>query len=1098
MESNTLQAPPVVAVVVVHDPGDWFDEVLDSFARQDYPNLRLLFLTTGSASDGSGATGGIDAGTPIQTDDGQTASSGLAARVTARLGSAFVRTVEANPGFGVVANEVLRLVDGDNGLFLICHDDIVMEPDALRIMVEELYRSNAGAVGPKLVEWTDPRTLQSVGMGLDRFGEVERVIESGEIDQEQHDGVRDVFVLPSACLLVRADLFRELDGFDRSIDFHGEDVELCWRIHHSGARVVVAPSARVRHRAMLESRRPDLPHERLKAQHRMRSVATLTATTRLPIRLIETIVLTMAELVVGLFTATFGQAWASLRALLGLVVRLPSILARRRTVKSIRRVPEREVTGLQARGSARLNSFLRSRDTTTYVSHDESVRRWRDGTTAPIIAWLVVVAAVLVGSRSFFDGGIPAVGEFLPFPDSPRLLLDSFASGWNGTGAGATSPNPTGWATLAGFSSLTLFRMGLLQTALTIGLVIVGAAGTWKLATVFPSARARIGALLVYAATPLVGGAMAGGRLTVLVTFATTPWIVHHLRRAAGIETADPGRSATTDLVDGLVPIDLAERCRRIVVLGLVLAIGAAFAPVVLVVALLLSLLLAAGTLLAFASWRTAMWFAVAGPASVAVATVLNLPWATTWSWAGIVGPSPIGDPRRGLFSLASFEIGPTDFAALAIAFFVPVLAAVALAKSWRLTWAVRSGVIVLAFGALAVFGDRGSLPFAAPEGGVLLVPVALGVAISAAVVLAAFDVDVRDGNFGWRQPLGIVAMLAIVVGLVPGVVAIGDGGWKTPTTTLGRLVNAWLADEPVDGDYRVLMVGDARLLPVPSTEYRDGVSWALVDDGDLDVRDRWVAPDTAAAALVNGALDEIASASTLRAGRLLAPLGIRYVVLPEFDGIVSTTEDPIAVAFGLAESLDDQLDLASVTGGFPTLEIYENSAWLPTVSLLTGGAAQASSTAGTEALLRADLSDATPVLVGSDQFVTATDEVTPGVVQLGVPFDDHWALTIDGDPIDARRSFGISTAFDVPTAGSATLRYDTAPTRALLIAMQVVLWAVAIFVALKIRVPQGRARTMMVTDETLIVLDDPGVLDDRVGIDGHAPRPGSPEGLPA
>ena len=67
-----------------------------------------------------------------------------------------------------------------------------------------------------------------------------------------------MFVLPSACLLVRADLFRALGGFDPAISFHGDDVDLCWRVHLSGARVVVAPQARVRHREELEVRRPDL------------------------------------------------------------------------------------------------------------------------------------------------------------------------------------------------------------------------------------------------------------------------------------------------------------------------------------------------------------------------------------------------------------------------------------------------------------------------------------------------------------------------------------------------------------------------------------------------------------------------------------------------------------------------------------------------------------------------------------------------------------------------------------------------------------------------------------------------------------------------
>ena len=126
----------------------------------------------------------------------------------------------------------------------------------------------------------------------------------------------------------------------------------------------------------------------------MRTVATLTGGARLPGRSVEMVLLTMAELVVGVFTATFGQAWASLRALLGLVPRTPELLARRRAVKPLRRVPEREVSGLQVRGSARLSSYLRNRDVATYVSQDSTVRRWRDGTTGPVIAWLCVLVGL--------------------------------------------------------------------------------------------------------------------------------------------------------------------------------------------------------------------------------------------------------------------------------------------------------------------------------------------------------------------------------------------------------------------------------------------------------------------------------------------------------------------------------------------------------------------------------------------------------------------------------------------------------------------------------------------------------------------------------
>ena len=70
----------------------------------------------------------------------------------------------------------------------------------------------------------------------------------GEVDHGQHDAVRDVFVAPGGCILVRADLFAELKGFDAGIVAMGEDLDLSWRSQVAGSRVVVAPDARVRHR----------------------------------------------------------------------------------------------------------------------------------------------------------------------------------------------------------------------------------------------------------------------------------------------------------------------------------------------------------------------------------------------------------------------------------------------------------------------------------------------------------------------------------------------------------------------------------------------------------------------------------------------------------------------------------------------------------------------------------------------------------------------------------------------------------------------------------------------------------------------------------
>ena len=50
-----VDAPPVVATMVVHDPGPWFDEVVGALAAQDYPNLQTLFFLTDACAEEVGA-----------------------------------------------------------------------------------------------------------------------------------------------------------------------------------------------------------------------------------------------------------------------------------------------------------------------------------------------------------------------------------------------------------------------------------------------------------------------------------------------------------------------------------------------------------------------------------------------------------------------------------------------------------------------------------------------------------------------------------------------------------------------------------------------------------------------------------------------------------------------------------------------------------------------------------------------------------------------------------------------------------------------------------------------------------------------------------
>ncbi len=1045
MDTDAQTAPPVVAVMVVHEPGPWFEDVLAGLDAQDYGNLRFLLMLVGEQAD-------------------------LADVIRARVRTAFVRTVEGNPGFGPVANEVLALVEGDNGFFCFLHDDVALEPDAIRLLVEELYRSNAGIVGPKLVEWDAPTVLQHVGFGVDRFGEIDPIVEAGENDQEQHDAVTDVFALPSACLLIRADLFRSLGGFDAEIDFYGEDVDMCWRAHLGGARVMVVPSAKGRHLEQFRRRRPDLDHTLLSERHRMRNVVELTGARRLPLVMLQLVVLTVVEAVVGVFTGRLVQGVASLRALVSLIPQIPTIVTRRRELAAGRLVPDREVVGMHARGSARFTNYLRARD--ARPDHRDVHLPWRErgGVTATLV-WVAVLALVVVGSRHLIAEGIPSIGQFLPFDASPLRMLRSYASGWNPQGLGGTAANPTGLALISIGSIVTLFRMSALHTLGVVGLLVLGPLGIWRLSRGFSSTRARLVTLVVYVAIPLAGQSISVGRWGGLAVYAALPWSIDVMRRIAGLEP-------TQGDVERAFPATGRSRFQLLATGSLVAAVTIAFEPSYLLVMVVAGILLALVTLVTGAPALAAARIAGTAVACGALGFALDLPWSASLlsanGWSLLVGPDRVVADGRSAIDLLGFHIGNGWGAWGSLALYLPVVAAVLLSRGWRFGWATRAAALVVGFGWLTVLADRDALGVRLPEPAVLLVPVAIGLALAAGSVVAAFEIDVRGAGFGWRQPLGLLSAVAMVIGIVPGLLMIHSGRWGTPENTLVDVLGQ-LPQHPAEGDYRVLWLGDQRVLPVSGQAFAGGLSYGISDDRSLQVDRAWRPGTGAGDADVVAALEAIAAGSTTRAGRLLAPLSIRYLVVPVADGAISTPDKPLALPAGLLDALGDQLDLAELYSP-PAFVLFENKAWLPARSVLTAGGAEASRAAGSSALAQADLTGSTPIMVGVDHLDVGRVGLPVGTVHVAVPFDDGWKLTVDGASIPARPAFGSTMAFDVPTPGAASLSYSTSMFHRFELFLVALAWVIATGVAMGVRLRRrvNRPQTMQNTSVEPVITFDP------------------------
>ncbi len=166
------------------------------------------------------------------------------------------------------------------------------------------------------------------------------------------------------------------------------------------------------------------------------------------------------------------------------------------------------------------------------------------------------------------------------------------------------------------------------------------------------------------------------------------------------------------------------------------------------------------------------------------------MPASTSWSWNDLTAVPLAGAPGRGLSDVASMDIGRARLGLLALALYVPVVTGLLLSRAWRLTWAGRAAGLVVTFGVLAVLQDRDALPLRVPEVGILLVPVALGLAIAAACAVASFASDVAGGTFGWRQPLGVLSIAAVLCGLFPALLTVTNGSWFAARTTMMTLLS--------------------------------------------------------------------------------------------------------------------------------------------------------------------------------------------------------------------------------------------------------------------------------------------------------------------
>lgn len=1050
------ELPLVVVVVVTDDPGAWLGPTLESLASQDYPSLRFVVLDT------SRSTG--------DTGSGSEGTTEVERQVRHLLPEAEIHRLRRANGYGASANEVLRggcaegLASGA-GFFVFCQDDVVLEPTAIRALVETACLCDAGVVGPKLVDWEDPHWLVHMGHTVDRTARAIPLVEAGEADQGQYDGLREVFAVPSAVTLVRAGLFRRIGGFDEAISSPGDNLSLCWRARLAGSRVVATSATRVRHRETLAARLPQRTQRKLALRHQLRILLTCTGRRRRRVALPVFLVLSLLRSLGALLTGSLGRAWTEVAAWPWNLLRYRSVWIARRQVKRFRRTDDRQLLRLQVprylhfhlpRSGARPRRAIRtgvpaasplatsSGRAEAAAAGTGSEQPDEPARSAPWTAGAATVACALVaifvlGSRHLLTRGVPQIGQLVAF-NPPGELFEEWTTGWRRTGLGSDAPIPTLYAALAGLGSVVGGYMELLRTLLTIGLVPVGVAGAFRslralgATSAAPGAgrpevaspRAALAAAVAYAAFPLPYVGLAAGRWDMLAVYAAAPWVLTRLCLAGSASESQTGPEEP--------PHSNLSWPRHVLVLGLITALLALVAPVAPALVLLLAVGLAVGSLLTFEPAAAGRQLGAAA-GGLAVSALLHLPWtvaaARSWrdvsAWWGLHRPSEVaggpGVPADPVGSLPLALDSEPALWALLVAAGLPLV----LGRRWRLAWAVRGwAVAVVAYGlvwasqrsAAGLGSSLGDLPLPRPE--LMLILAGAGLALAAGCGLAAVENDTGSWPqwLNLRRPAAVLVATALLIAVGPVAAKSLGGSWDMPRGDLSRLM-ASIDDEVTEAPARVLWLGHPDALPGDGWRIDQDLEYLTTLQSFPAVTELLPGPADPTTRMLEGAVTTARSGRTARLGQELAPMAVQYIAVPLQRAPSASVSEAPAPPQDLLNGLANQLDLERVPLD-PSIVLYRNLAFPPTRDQMA---------------------------------ITDLDgHVAGGTVLQPVASSGRWGLFMDGVRVQRTTAFGWANSFQLGGPGSAELRYETPFHYKAMLVLQLAGWITVAILAVRLR----------------------------------------------
>lgn len=214
--------PTVSVVVLSYNRPSYLAEALASIRAQTFEPLEVTVV------------------------DNPSPASGEVARLVERFPGVRLFRSPSNLGYAGGMNRGLELSAGE--YTLLTEDDIVLDPDCLRRLVEYMEADpETGIAGPIIYNKSEG-TIRCAAGDFDLGGVYRiRIHGAGERDEGQFPHPVRVTYIDGAVMLARTDFWRRLGGFREEFFMYGESVEVCAKAAKAGKRLALVPRAKVYH-----------------------------------------------------------------------------------------------------------------------------------------------------------------------------------------------------------------------------------------------------------------------------------------------------------------------------------------------------------------------------------------------------------------------------------------------------------------------------------------------------------------------------------------------------------------------------------------------------------------------------------------------------------------------------------------------------------------------------------------------------------------------------------------------------------------------------------------------------------------------------------